>query len=675
MKRRLMAICLSLCLLATCLLPTFGALAATEVTGTVVGIDEGHKLYVRQSASTGATILDKLYNGDIVTIHDTVEAGGITWYKITTHNNVVGFSSAAYIKLNVTYQTNEEFEAYLTAQKFPEDYKVKLRQLWAEHPTWVFKAQHLSMTWATALQEEQKALKNAITQPDSWKSMEDGAYNWNTGSYVVVDSGGWVTAAQAVVAFYMDPLNFLDDVFIFQFEDLQYSDEHTVEGVKAILPSRYDAYAEDLLKAAKETKVSAYFLATRMTQEGSKINGSWEGDDGVLYENVYNFFNYGAYAGSQYGSYHGAVTNGAIYAKRQGWDTPYKCLVGSAEKIGNSYINKGQNTLYYQKFNVAGENLYNHQYMTNVQAPASEGKIRSNSATAEEKAGSLTFLIPVYKEMQTEPTALPGKTGNNNNFLDSLTVEGCKLSPTFDRYTMEYTGEVGEEVTEIQLSAVKNSADASVSGTGTVKLKPGENTIPITVTATSGQVRVYTVILTAPGGEELPDQPGGPGPDNPAPDNPDQPTPPAPTPTLTGTIYSVAETVSGVSPETSVDTLLKNLGVKDGTASLQTADGKDKTSGIVATGDILRIYNQDAVLYKSSPVVVHGDVNGDGKVNSQDLRRAQRPILGAAALKGYYLTAADVNGDGKVNSQDLRRSQRFILGSLNSLLPTQQTNP
>ena len=74
-------------------------------------------------------------------------------------------------------------------------------------------------------------------------------------------------------------------------------------------------------------------------------------------------------------------------------------------------------------------------------------------------------------------------------------------------------------------------------------------------------------------------------------------------------------------------------------------------------------------------MVVHGDVNGDGKVNSQDLRRAQRHILGAAALNGYYLTAADVNGDGKVNSQDLRRSQRFILGSLNSLLPTQQTNP
>ncbi|MBQ8683521.1 MAG: SH3 domain-containing protein [Clostridia bacterium] len=674
MKRRLLALYLSLCLLATCLLPALSAFAATTVTGTVFGIDEGHKLYVRQSASTGATVLDKLFNGDIVTIHETVEAGGITWYKITTHNNIVGYSSSAYIKLNVTYQTNEEFEAYLTAQKFPEDYKVKLRQLWAEHPTWVFKAQHLSMTWATALKEEQKALKNAITQPDSWKSMEYGAYNWSTGTYAPVDSGGWVTAAPAVVAYYMDPRNFLDDVYIFQFEDLQYSDEHTVEGVKAILPSRYDQYAEDLLKAAKETKVSAYFLATRMAQEGSKIDGTWVDPDGVSYKGYYNFFNYGAYAGSQYGAYHGAVTNGAIYAKNQGWDSPYKCLRGSAEKIGNNYINKGQNTLYYQKFNVAGENLYNHQYMTNVQAPASEGKIRGNSVTAEEKASALTFLIPVYKEMQTEPTVLPGKTGNNNNFLDSITVEGYKLSPTFDRYTMEYTGEVGEEVKEIKLSAVKNFADATVSGTGTIKLKPGENTIPITVTATSGQVRVYTVILTAPGGEEQPDTPDKPDPEPGEPDQPPAP-PPTPTPTLTGTTYSVAEAVSGVAPETAVADFIKNLGVKDGTASLQAADGKDKTSGAVVTGDILRIYNNDRVECKSYPVVVHGDVNGDGKVNSQDLRRAQRHILGAAALNGYFLTAADVNGDGKINSQDLRRSQRFILGSLSSLQPTQQTNP
>ena len=651
MKRALCAL-LCLCLLMGTV--AFGVQAAgTVVTGTVFGIDADSKLYVRESASTSATVLDKLVNGDVVTILDTKEAGGITWYKVTTSGGKTGYSSAQYIRINVDYQTDEEFEAYLTAQKFPETYKVKLRQLWAQHPTWIFKAQHLSMTWKRATNEESRALKNAITTPESWMSMEKGAYNWTTKTYVPVDSGGWVTACKQVVSYYMDPRNFLDETYIFQFEDLQYSDTQTLAGVKAILPSRYDKYAEDLLKAAKETTVSAYFLATRMTQEGSKIDGDFVGDDGTDYSGYYNFFNYGAYAGSQYGAYHGAVTNGAIYAKQAGWDSPYKCLLGSAEKIGSGYINKGQNTLYYQKFNVAGENLYNHQYMSNVQAPWAESAKRYKSATAAEKDNALTFVIPVYKEMPETAAPLPGTTGNNNNFLDSLTVTGCTIGPSFDRYTLEYTGAVGEGVTSVTVAATKNYANAKMTGTGTITLKPGENVIPITVTATSGQVRVYNVIITAPG-DTPPDDGGG-------------TVEPEKLPTITGTAYTLTETINGVKPNTTVADLIKNLGIKDGSAVLCDSSGKQKADGIAATGDILEIRTAKGALHKQYPVVIRGDVNGDGKVTSQDLRRTQRHILGVAKVEGYFLTAADANGDGNVTSQDLRRTQRFILGILTSL--------
>ena len=654
MVRRWIAVWLCLCLV----IGITPRIAYAKETGTVYGIDAGSKLYVRESASTSAKVLDKLDSGDVVTILGTKEAGGISWYKVTTHNDITGYASAAYIRKNVTYETNEEFEAYLTQQKFPEDYKVKLRQLWAQHPTWVFKAQHLSMTWAEAISAdaENKPLKNAVTEPDSWKSMEDGAYNWKNGSYVAIDSGGWVTAAPAVVSYYMDPRNFLDETYIFQFEDLQYSPSQTVEGVKAILPAKQEKFAEDLLKAAKASKVSAYFLATRMAQEGSKIDGTWVGDDGVSYKGYYNFFNYGAYAGDQYGTYHGAVTNGAIYAQRQGWDTPYKCLLGSAEKIGSGYINKGQNTLYYQKFNVAGENLYNHQYMSNVQAPTAESKIRAGSLTAAEADSALTFIIPVYKEMPQEATVLPGMTGNNNNFLDKLTAKGITLSPTFDRYTMEYTGVVGEGVTSVQLSATKNASDAKVSGTGTKTLKSGENTYQITVTATSGEKRVYTVTITAPGGSD--------------PTEPSTPTEPTTQkPTLTGTAYRVGDTVTGVEPGTEVAGFLKKLGVKNGTVALYGTDGKEKKEGVVATGDVVRVYDSAKKLSASHAVVIYGDVNSDGKVNSQDLRRVQRHILGVAKVKSHPLTAADANMDGKVNSQDLRRIQRHILKILKTLQP------
>ena len=119
-----------------------------------------------------------------------------------------------------------------------------------------------------------------------------------------------------------------------------------------------------------------------------------------------------------------------------------------------NYIHKKQNTIYYQKFNVAGDNLYNHQYMSNINAPASESKIRSNKATPEELKNGMTFIIPVYKEMPETPAPKPSETGNNNNFLDSLTVDGFTLSPTFDRYKMEYAVEVTEETTTVLLETM-----------------------------------------------------------------------------------------------------------------------------------------------------------------------------------------------------------------------------
>ena len=636
-------------------------------TGTVFNINSGSKLYVRKEASTSSTVLDKLSNGDVVSILALSEDGKM--YQVVTQNGVTGWCTAAYIRINKSYETEEEFEAYLTAQGFPEDYKAALRNLHAHYPNWVFEATVLPMTFAEAVTAESAVLKNALDvdeHPEAWLSMEYGAYDWKTGTYVELDSGGWVTPTAEITAYFMDVRNWLDFTYIFQFENQLYSEKHILSGVQAILPSRYDGYAADVLQAAKDANVSAYFLATRMTQEGSKIDGTWVGDDGVNYDGYYNFFNIGAYAGSQYGAYHGAVTNGAIYAKRQGWDTPYKCILGSAQFLGRNYIHKGQNTTYYQKFNVAGENLYNHQYMSNINAPTAESRIRASKATAEELAGGISFVIPVYKEMPETVSQKPSETGNNNNFLDSLTVEGFTLSPTFDRYTMEYAVEVTKETTAVTVAALQNNKEATLSGTGTIPLHKGENLIPVTVTATSGAVRTYTLSVFCEA--DVPDPP----PDLP----PDPPVvPPAtPTPVIEGTTYLIGDTVTGVEPETAVADFLTALAVKDGTAKVTATDGKDKTEGIVATGDTLTVSDADGKVCITLPVVIYGDATGDGKVNSQDLRRIQRHILGVAALEGHPLTAADVNRDGKVNSQDLRQAQRYILGLTASLQPAAKPN-
>lgn len=182
-RRRLTALWLCVCLLVSSF-AGLQLLADTIATGTV-HVDDS--LRVRTGPGTGYAHIGSLYNGDVVTILETSADGN--WYKITK-DNLTGYASAEYITINAHYDTNMDFEAYLTAQGFPESYKPALRQLHAQYPKWVFKARHLSMTWAEALVGESPVGRNTILSPEAWKSMEYGAYNFDTGAYVSFDSGG-----------------------------------------------------------------------------------------------------------------------------------------------------------------------------------------------------------------------------------------------------------------------------------------------------------------------------------------------------------------------------------------------------------------------------------------------------------------------------------------------------
>ena len=50
-----------------------------------------------------------------------------------------------------------------------------------------------------------------------------------------------------------------------------------------------------------------------------------------------------------------------------------------------------------------------------------------------------------------------------------------------------------------------------------------------------------------------------------------------------------------------------------------------------------------------------GDINGDGKVNTTDVGRANAHAKKTNLLEGYELACADVSGDGKVNTTDVGR--------------------
>ena len=94
-----------------------------------------------------------------------------------------------------------------------------------------------------------------------------------------------------------------------------------------------------------------------------------------------------------------AVQNGLKYASRNDdetlrpWNTRMKSIIGGAIYLGKSYINRGQNTLYYEKFDMTGRG---HQYMTNVLAPRSES-VKSAQGYSDSNKNNIAFIfrIPV----------------------------------------------------------------------------------------------------------------------------------------------------------------------------------------------------------------------------------------------------------------------------------------
>ena len=380
---------------------------------------------------------------------------------------------------------NVDFETYLTQQGFPESYKVKLRELHQKYPYWKFEAQQTGMDWNDVIQAESKLGLNLTenSNPSSWKSTQEGAYDWDTGSWIELDSGYWVAASSEIISYYMDPRNVLDETYIFQFLKQSYdADLQNLEGVQAVvngtfLSGTYNengqiSYADTLLRAAKESGVSPYTLASMIIIEQG-VNGQGKCISGNVagYEGYYNYFNIGAYKTSTMS----AVERGLWYAKGSGsnattysrpWNTRTKAIVGGAVYYGSNYIAKGQDTLYLKKFNVQGSHPFTHQYMTNVRGASLEAAKMSKAYTGTARTANLTFRIPVYENMPE--TACVKPTDNSVPVKETIeeptipeepktpeepTIPEEPTTPTEnstidgDVSVSDATGNVGEQVT------------------------------------------------------------------------------------------------------------------------------------------------------------------------------------------------------------------------------------
>ena len=621
---------------------------AVAATGTITGTN----VYVRNEPGTvGTTKVTALNWGHTVDIIGETKVNGVVWYQVSgtqDGKSFTGWTISTYIKLNYTGTDQSDYADTLRKAGFPDSYIPNLAALHTKYPNWTFEAVNTGLDWNTVIEKESLNGLNVVSKStdDARKSTAPGAYNWATDTWTEYEPG-WVSAHRDYIAYVMDPRNFLDETNIFQFQSLSYNSSETLSGVQSIIKGTFMEgtktysnngesinYANTFLDAAKSSGVSAYHLASRVKQEQGAggtsplISGTYPG-----YIGYYNFFNFNAYGSTKEQIYRSGLT----YAKKQGWTSRKLSINGGAVKIGAGYINKGQNTLYFEKFNVVNKDaLYSHQYMSNVTAALTEGQ--SVAKGYADKNQAFTFKIPVYQNMPSSAVNF-NRTGNPNNYLKSLTISGLSLTPAFQGAVNQYSVVVSNSIGSINVSAAAVSSKSTISGTGNYSLAVGNNTINVKCRSQSGDTRTYTINVSRQAATVSDEEVN-----------------------LTSNVYKVGSSITGVSPDTGAAAFLKNLSVSGGgTVKLLNNAGAENT-GAVGTGNKVAVYDASGKLKKTCEVVLYGDVSGDGKISIKDIMLVNRHILGKGTLAGSALTAGDVSRDGKLSIKDIMLINNAILG-------------
>lgn len=581
---------------------------------------------------------------------------GGAWYKVQYESNV-GYVCSDWAKIEVETDINpddyEEYSEYLSKLGFPDSYISQLVKLHAKYPDWQFRVMKVDKSFADFVKIEYNPnglslIEDTGSYYDGYKSFDSWSYNYLTNVFNNNFEGGgdrWYAANKATIAYYLDPRNFFNEKQIFMFESLAYnSGYHTKEGVQNMLKGTFmengysdienqKTYADAFIDASVKYKISPYLLVSRVIQEvganGSMIvTGTVSG-----YEGYYNFYNIKA-AGNSASE---TIENGLKYAVEQGWNTPYKAIIGGASFLVKDYISAGQDSLYLQKWDLFPPNYGAHQYMQNIQAPSTESIKTYNGYNNLGLVGSaFVFTIPVFDDMPSE-TKLPDK-GNPNNYLSSLAVNGSYLFESATTKT-EFDLNLDKSTSSIEISATKVYSGSVVGGTGSVSLSGEKQTIPVTVTAQNGDIRIYNINVTRTGEEAIAI---------------------SEILRLLG-IKNDGSYMYGFSIGTDISTIKKSIIDKESKAEVTSFDknGKSKTNGVMASGDKIKIKTSNEE--KEYTIILYGDVNGDGKISSADYIMLKNHIMEVTKLSELEKIYADANRDGKVSSADYVAIKNHIM--------------
>lgn len=647
-------------------------------------------------------------------------------YKIK-YGNLEGYVCGKYIERDASSidLNTDDLKKYREglSKIFPESYLDDLVRLHAMYPNWEFRAFNTGLDWNEVIENESVvAGRNLVwySYGEGYRSKESYSYNYATDEYYRhYKEVNWWYASPEAVAYYMDPRNYFDTKNIFAFESLSYESSFQNSNIvdkilgNTFMPNVYKKYSSNpytdaFMAAASTYGVSPVHLASRIRQEQG-INGSSTGLGTYKgYENIFNFYNIKAVGNDPSVALLWAKggANGTLTSYGRPWDSPYKSIVGGAKFLGEDYINIGQNTLYFEKFDVSrSSGRYTHQYMQNLTAPLSEAVTTYTSYSEINNLfdESLVFIIPVYNNMPSTKVEAPSNK-NPNSYLKSIKVNDKDIDGfVYDKLNYSMEADTGVDSVKIEATSINNKA--SIEGLGTIKLENGDNNINIKVTAENGNVTNYVLTINKKEKEENIDVPDDNTITNIIIDNTDfvfnKDTLKYDIETsfansklsikyyigndintkeidlivgknivnigkytinITRSDVAIGTALNnsgikynnsyiyGISLNTGTDSLINNIKKISDTLSISIKDNNGNNSSIFKTGDKVNI--KSSLEEKNYEVLIYGDVNGDGVIDKLDYLAILRHYYGYKKYDGVYKEAADVNKDGTIDKLD-----------------------
>ena len=528
----------------------------------------------------------------------------------------------------------------IDSNQYPQ-IKEMLQTLKSQHPNWNFKILYTDIEWSDAIANEYvghgSSPRNLVPANNS---NYDGEWICKVcGANKTYDSGNWHCASEAAIAYMIDPRNSTNYSDIFQFMQLSYSDCN-VQTIRTMVAGTFlnnESYINAIVEAAKKYNVNAYYIVARILQEQGKSGSTLSSGNGYKgqYVGYYNVFNIGASGSGQ----ENVILNGLKKAQSYGWTSMEKSIMGGTEIIAQRYISRGQDTLYFQKFDVENSdgNLYWHQYMQNILAAQKEGQtLRKTFESVGSTEAAYTFIIPLYKNMPSSASSRPSTTSSPST---PTTTDLVKVNVTNSLYLRSEPKKSATTVGSVYKNEIVTrliKATDKVDGTYWDYVMKSDGTKGYAARQTYDSESTYKLYLV-PVNQETPSEPEQPNDSNSIIKN-DK--------VKVDTESNQVSTVPGATVKDFANLIGKDVVAKNANGQVLSSDAK------LATG---------CVINDTYTVAVLGDVNGDGEINSGDLFYTQKYLLKQLQFNECTREACDVNKDGEINSGDLFYIQKYLL--------------